>query len=173
MSVCILSSCGETEKTETTAPETPAPASIVDTVDFAVLPSDSTTHLISGFPKDLKAAELNDSDKRLVDSLMEALVADYNNQLVPKEKKTGDTSARSISVIHLKDYKKQYIAVINSRHEKEVWANCFCKAIEKRIEFVEWKKVPVKVIDGGNCFFNVKLNLAQRKAYEFKVNSGG
>lgn len=153
--------------------ETPATVATADTVDFAMLPSDSSAYLITGFEKNLKAVELNGADMRLVDSLMEALVADYNNKLLSQKAKPADTTTLAPSPIGLKDYKKQYIAVANARGEKEVWANCFCKAIEKRIEFVDWKKIPVKVIDGGNCFFNVKLNLAQRKAYDLKVNSGG
>lgn len=136
-----------------------------------MLPSDSTTHLLTGFPKDLKATELNDADRSLIDSLMKELASTYNSDLLKKkESKSADSS---ISAIDLNAYKKQYIAMINAKGEKEVWANCFCKAIEKRIEFVDWKKIPVKVIDGGNCFFHVKLNLAQRKTYDLKVNSGG
>jgi hypothetical protein len=173
LSLCLFSSCGDTKKTETPVPETVAPVAIADTVDFAVLPSDSTTHLISGFPKDLKATELTSTDLRLIDSLVGALVADYNSKPVFKKNTSADTSAGANPAMDLKEYKKQYLAVINARGEKEVWANYFCKAIEKRIEFVDWKKIPVKVIDGGNCFFNVKLNLARRKAYDFTVNSGG
>ncbi len=172
--LCLLSSCGET-KTETNVlpVENPAPQVSADTVDFATLPSDSTTHLITGFPRNLETATLNVTDQQLIDSLMEALVVDYNHALLSRKPKPGDTTALAPSPINLKDYKKQYIAVLNSKGEKEVWANCFCKAIEKRIEFVDWKKIPVKVIDGGNCFFHVKLNLAQRKTYDLKVNSGG
>lgn len=174
LSLCLLSSCGET-KTETNAlpVENPVPQVSADTVDFATLPSDSTTHLITGFPRNLETATLNGADQQLIDSLMEALVVDYNHALLSRKPKPGDTTALAPSPINLKDYKKQYIAVLNAKGEKEVWANCFCKAIEKRIEFVDWKKIPVKVIDGGNCFFNVKLNLAQRKTYDLKVNSGG
>lgn len=174
--VCLslLSSCGET-KTETSIlpADNTVPQVSADTIDFATLPSDSSTHLITGFPRNLETATLNGTDQHLVDSLMEALVADYNNTLLSQKPKPSDTTASAPSPIHLKDYKKQYIAVTNAKGEKEVWANCFCKAIEKRIEFVEWKKIPVKVIDGGNCFFNVKLNLSKRKAYDLKVNSGG
>jgi hypothetical protein len=171
--VYMLSSCGET-KTETNATpvDSLAPKAMVDTVDFAILPFDSTTHLITGFPKDLKAAELNDVDKQLIHSLMEDLVSVYNNDLI-KNKKAGKSTDSLTSAIDLNAYKKQYIAVMNARGEKEVWANCFCKAIEKRIEFVDWKKIPVKVIDGGNCFFHVKLNLSQRKTYDLSVNSLG
>lgn len=173
-SLCLLSSCGENKTETNTLPvEHPVPQVSTDTLDFATLPSDSSMHLITGFPRNLEAATLNGADQRLVDSLMEALVADYNNKLLSQKPKPADTTALAPSPMDLKQYKKQYIAVINTKGEKEVWANCFCKAIEKRIEFVDWKKTPVKVIDGGNCFFNVKLNLARRKAYDLQVNSGG
>lgn len=174
LSLCFLISCGES-KTDTNAlpAENPAPPVSADSVDFATLPSDSSTHLITGFPRNLETATLNGTDQHLIDSLMEALVAEYNSKLASEKSKPADSTALAPSPIDLKYYKKQYIVVLNAKGEKEVWANCFCKAIEKRIEFVDWKKTPVKVIDGGNCFFNVKLNLAQRKAYDLKVNSGG
>lgn len=172
-SLCLLSSCGESKPESNVLPiETPATQVSADTLDFAILPSDTSTHLITGFPRNLATATLNVTDQHLVDSLLSAQVMEYNTRLALREKKPGDTIPAP-DPIDLKTYKKQYIAVINAKGEKEVWANCFCKAIEKRIEFVDWKKTPVKVIDGGNCFFNVKLNLAQRKAYELKVNSGG
>lgn len=173
LSIYFLSSCGESKPESNALPvETPATQVSTDTLDFATLPSDSSTHLITGFPRNLEAATLTGADQRLIDSLMDAVAVDYNKQLLSQKARPADTTALAPSPIDLKTYKKQYIAVLNAKGEKEVWANCFCKAIEKRIEFVDWKKTPVKVIDGGNCFFNVKLNLAQRKAYDLKVNKG-
>ncbi len=167
----LFNSCGESKpKTETPSIDSLIPKAIVDTVDFAILPFDTSMTWITDFPKSLKGTELNETDKRLIDSLMGTVVLAYNNGLLNKK---GSEADSSISVIDLKAYKKQYIAVINTKGEKEVWANFFCKAIEKRIEFVDWKKIPVKVIDGGNCFFHVKLNLSQRKTYNLSVNSVG
>src|SRR6185437_13671129 len=45
---------------------------------------------------------------------------------------------------HPEKYYKQFIAVINSKGEKEVWVNCFCKVTGDG-----WKKNIEWVMDGG------------------------
>jgi hypothetical protein len=64
----------------------------------------------------------------------------------------------------LNKYKRQYIAVINKNGEKEVWVNCFCQYDET------WTRNVVVVLDGGNCYFNLKINLSKNKYYDFYVN---
>jgi hypothetical protein len=168
----LFNSCGESKpKTDIPSIDSLTPKTTVDTVDFAILPFDTSMTWITDFPKNLKATELNETDKHLIDSLMGTVVSAYNKGLL--KNKGIESADSSISVIDLKAYKKQYVAVTNAKGETEVWANFFCKAIEKRIEFLDWKKTPVKVIDGGNCFFHVKLNLSQRKTYDLSVNSVG
>jgi hypothetical protein len=45
---------------------------------------------------------------------------------------------------------------LNSKGEKEVWINCFCRDGER-----DWRKNLVFVKDGGNCYFNLKVNLSR------------
>ena len=54
---------------------------------------------------------------------------------------------------------------INSKGEKEVWVNCFCGQWDKSS-----RTNPVIVMDGGNCFFNLKINLTTGQYYELIVN---
>ena len=61
-------------------------------------------------------------------------------------------------------YYKQFIAVINKQGEKEVWINCFCSKDPK------WKNEVVLVLDGGNCYFQLKINLTKKLVYDFMVN---
>ena len=67
-------------------------------------------------------------------------------------------------VISLSNYKRQFIPVTNEKGEKVVWVNCFCDEKEY------WRKSIVFVLDGGNCYFNVKINLTQRTYYNLRVN---
>lgn len=67
--------------------------------------------------------------------------------------------------INLKNYKRQYVAVINSKNEKEVWINCICDNYNNN-----WKTQITYVEDGGNCFFNLKINLTKKIIYDFMVN---
>jgi hypothetical protein len=63
-----------------------------------------------------------------------------------------------------KDYKVQLIAIINDKGEKQVWVNCFCGAMSG------WRKSIVYVMDGGNCFFNLRINLTKGEYYDLAVN---
>lgn len=179
--ITLLNACNSPEKQTEQIPvpvektvEEPAEAK-----DYALLAFDASDAWLTEhvFSKEYKAAELSEVELRLTDSLMEAFLATYNKEEVPKilkrymEQKPKDKAELSWFSIDLKLYKKQYIAVLNAKGEKEVWANCFSKAIEERIEFTDWKKIPVRVSGGGANFFNLKVNLAQRTIYDFKVNS--
>jgi hypothetical protein len=69
-------------------------------------------------------------------------------------------------VIDLKRYYRQYIVVYNKRGEKEVWVNCFCNI--QSIDY--WRQKAVIVMGGGNCFFNVRINLTRKSYSDFMVN---
>lgn len=67
--------------------------------------------------------------------------------------------------IKLKDYYRQYVAFINNEGEKVVWINLFCNYFN-----TDWKKNVVFVLDGGECYFNLKINIEKGFAYDFEVN---
>jgi hypothetical protein len=74
---------------------------------------------------------------------------------------------RADFIIDLKNYKRQYVADINTHKQKEVWVNCFCSTRENN----DWKSAVVLVRDGGICYFHLKIIIEQKSYYEFTVNS--
>jgi hypothetical protein len=70
--------------------------------------------------------------------------------------------------IKLKNYKRQYICGINRSGDKEVWVNCFCKSDFQLLKY--WRSQTVVVMDGGECFFNLKINLTKKIRYDIMVN---
>lgn len=64
----------------------------------------------------------------------------------------------------LSKYKRQFIIVTDKNKDRIVWANLFCS------EFKSWKKSVVVVDDGGNCYFNLYINLTQRSFEPLNVN---
>lgn len=84
---------------------------------------------------------------------------DYNNSL------DKDHKQWSIDLIKF-NYRKQLIAVTNKTGEKEVWVNCFCNTWDND----RWKTEMMLVADGGNCYFNFKINLTTKKYYDLGVN---
>jgi hypothetical protein len=101
---------------------------------------------------------LSQRDIERVEDLLVETVADYNNSL------SSGYEDHKID-LKTKDYKKQLIAVVNSKGEKEVWVNCFCD-----IDGDSWRQGIVMVSDGGPCFFNFKINLTTKEVYELMVN---
>jgi hypothetical protein len=56
--------------------------------------------------------------------------------------------------------------VINQEGEKEIWINFFCNEWES----VGWKTDLMIVLDGGNCYFNLKVNLTNKTYSELIIN---
>jgi hypothetical protein len=112
------------------------------------------------FDNTYKTARLTQKDFIIIDSLQIACVTEYNNSL-DKEHKQWSID------LNKHNYKRQIIAVTNKSGEKEVWVNCFCRTWDNR-----WKTEIMIVDDGGNCYFNFKINLAAKKFYELGVNGG-
>ena len=138
----------------------------LDTATFAILPfSEKSEYLLSNStPTELTAVEIQQ-----VNDLLSKAVAEQNQA---EEKDFQQTvkmfpdaaQHRGNYFIDLTRYKRQFIAVINTKGEKVVWVNCFCHAE------LNWRKEEIVVYDGGNCYFNVKINLTKASWYEMMVN---
>jgi hypothetical protein len=104
-------------------------------------------------PATLAQEDIGQIERSLIES-----VTKYNNSLaVGHDDYKIDLKGR--------DYKKQLVAVTNSKGEKEVWVNCFCDDWDKA-----WRARVVSVEDGGPCYFNFKINLTTKKVYDLMVN---
>jgi hypothetical protein len=128
-----------------------------DTSRTAVIPFDQKGNY--PFDNSYKPSQLTQQDINNVDSMLIACVTDYNNSL-DKEHKQWSIDLKKYN------YRKQLIAVTNKKGEKEVWVNCFCNTWGSD----KWKTEIMHVNDGGNCYFNFKINLATKKFYELGVN---
>lgn len=108
-----------------------------------------------------KPAQLTSTDLQEIDKILLKFADAYNKHtlslLAPGDDKRN-------YLIDLKDYKRQYTPTINSKGEKEVEIYCMCNTSD-----VNWKKEPVIVMDGGKCYFMLKINLAT-KDFESSVN---
>lgn len=92
----------------------------------------------------------------MIEKIISVTVAERN-----KQSQSGIDNPRQ--------YYKQIIAAINAGGQKEVWINCFCTPYEKR----HWRKGVVMILDGGPCFFNIKINLNTNTVMSFAVNGVG
>lgn len=111
------------------------------------------------FDNSYKPTTFTQEDINNVDSLFITCVTNYNNSL-DKDHKEWSIDLKKYN------YKKQLILVTNKKGEKEVWVNCFCRTWDTN----NWKKEILLVHDGGNCYFNFKLNLTTKQFYDLIVN---
>jgi hypothetical protein len=164
--IICLTSCAQT-KTETQKNEQQQNGYTVDSSVVAILPFDSNHYWVF---KDGKPADLTNDDFRKIETILNKCVNDYNPDQERQFKEINDKHPeyeldKKNFTIDLTLYKRQYIAILNSKGEKEVWVNCFCGAGSQN-----WKKNLILVLDGGNCYFNLKINLSTGQYYELTVN---
>jgi hypothetical protein len=133
--------------------------SLIEGVDFVILPYEpSTDERISWSFKEGMPTELTTNDLEIINKILQDAVNKYNNG----KKFSWENN------IKLEEYKRQYIAIINNNGEKEVYVNCFrSKSIENGDY---WKNEFIFVLDGGNNFFNVIINLTKMMYYDFMTN---
>jgi hypothetical protein len=111
------------------------------------------------FNNSYRPAQYNRSDFEAIDSFFKQCVFDYNNRI------RKDRKYLTIN-LEKRTYQKQLIFVTNARGERIVWVNCFCGPWPTDY----WKTQIVAVDDGGNCFFNFKVNLTTHTYFELMVN---
>lgn len=60
-------------------------------------------------------------------------------------------------------YWRQYVGYVNTKGERVVWVNAYCDSAppERGIHFVR---------DGGDCYWQVKMNLTRKKIYDLSIN---
>ncbi len=138
-----------------------------DTTLVAILPFDDDDPWIdvTGKPTTLAGQELLETDRLLRQAIAQYNPGQEKEWAEISKKYPNDTFNRDRFVINLPRYKRQYMPYLNPKGEKEVWINCFC-----RFQGQDWRKSPVFVLDGGNCYFNLKVNLSRGTYYDLMVN---
>jgi hypothetical protein len=161
-----LTSCGQT-KIEPKNKALQKNIYKVDTSVVAILPFEKTQYWVF---KNNKPSDLTNDDLLKIETILNKCIKDYNPEQERQFKKINDKHSdykldRENFIINLTHYKRQYVATLNSKGEKEVWVNCFCDAWN-----TDWKKELIIVNDGGNCYFNLKINLKTERYYDLMVN---
>ena len=128
----------------------------VDPTKYAIIRYNKTNGIVMFDKSDNpKAATLSSAE---VDN-MEILVDSAYRRLSNYSSAGNRSSPEPLSV-----YKRQYIAIVNGKGQKEVWINFFCAPPDG------WRKDESIVADGGICVLTLRINLTLRKAYELIPN---
>jgi len=139
--------------------------------DFVVLDNQNTVNeLITRFkilPASATTASLSATELGEVKQLLTKCITDYNDQVSADFKRRGEKKkyAEMYQIRSLSKYKVQFVPFINEKGEKEVWINGFCSDFT-----TDWKTEIVHVLDGGNCYFTVRLNMSNNKCVAVGTN---
>jgi hypothetical protein len=144
-------SCTTNENALAQGTQSKVPAA--DYSSMVVLPFDTNYYWI--FEGKCKNAALSTVEIDMVDALVKDCIAQYM-----KDRKRDDQYA-----VARKGYNLQLVAVTNEHGEKEVWVNAICKRSTDN-----WRSGIVMVMDGGNCYYHMKVNLSKKTYYDFGVN---
>jgi len=168
--VFFLLSCGQNqnkEKNKRIEQNIKSKKIQLDTSIIAILPYDTTQYWIF---KNAKQSDLSLTELKEVEKILTDCIEKYNieqKQRFEKLNKQHPEYNFDINqfIIDIKRYKRQYIPIVNNKGQKEVWINCFCDTFG-----MNWKKEQIDVMDGGNCFFNLKVNIDKKEYFDFMVN---
>lgn len=110
--------------------------------------------------KDVTPSVLNKKELSEIEKILEYAMSSHNVQFIK------GTDEYKHWGLELNNYKRQYVPVINQKGEKVIWINFFCQDFKNR----DWRKEIPIVADGGNCYFNIKINLTTKKYSDLRIN---
>lgn len=144
------------------------------TIDITIFTTHAKKNSI--FSKDYQLSQLNKSDISECEHILKNFIDQYNIKgkikLDSLEKHYNTPKYKGIQFlenqfyIDLQKYGRQYIAVKDKHSHKIVYINCFCNPSEFTYRKHDW----VQVDDGGNCFFQIKIDLNDKKVIDFREN---
>ncbi|WP_111710325.1 hypothetical protein [Lutibacter citreus] len=165
----IISSCEQqAEKKKTTKTETKETVEKITESNFTILPFDQSWHWVF---KNVKPTELTQTEIDEIELILEKVITENNQNQKENLKKHNEKYPKyqwketGFELDLNKGYYRQYVPVINENGEKEVWINFFCSTMKDN-----WKTDLVMVHDGGNCFFNIKVNLTKKNYSDLRIN---
>jgi len=106
-----------------------------------------------------KPTRLQREDFPIIEDVLVQSAEDFNEQI------KSPAYSSDYRPINLKNYSFQLIPYQNSENETEVWVNAFCDDVGLNM----WEQIIV-VDDGGECFFNLIINIDEVDYKDVYVN---
>ena len=139
----------------------------IDSNVVAILPFDSTEYWAFWVFKEGKPTNLTNDNLHKIEIILNTCIKDYNTEKEGRLKEFLEIDPKNKNdiknlTIDLTRYKRQYVAILNSKGEKHVFVSCFCKTWDSnwKKDFLLFEK------QEGNCVFSVKINLTTEQYYQ-------
>ena len=90
----------------------------------------------------------------------------------------SNTQGHILTVETLSNYFRQYVGFRNSSNERVIWVNALCEILKRTIEkdgqylLEPWNinEEIISVDDGGDCYWNVFINIDKQEHYKLSIN---
>jgi hypothetical protein len=121
--------------------------------------------------KDAKPTTLSENELFEIEKIIDQAVKENNERQLKRlethNKEYPDNKWTETGFeLETKGFKRQYVPVINSDGQKVIWINFFCDDWGSE----NWKSDIMFVLDGGNCYFNLKVNLETKTYSDLSIN---
>ncbi len=134
---------------------------IIGGSEYAILPYQDYLSIKNATPAKLSHAEVLNIEE-IIKKEVSKIINSHNKELDEYYQKYNTDRDED-----LYKYASQYVAYYNSKGEKIVWIDFFCNPEE----FENWRiELKPDVEDGGNCFFNLKVNTETNEIFDFYIN---
>ncbi|MEM8895811.1 MAG: hypothetical protein AAGC88_14615 [Bacteroidota bacterium] len=106
--------------------------------------------------------EITHSEIKEIRGLMKGYVSSYNQKLNAEIRYKSEFDL--MKIMGMNRYRLQFVPFEDDFGDTIVWINGFCD------NYDYWKNDIVQVLDGGNCFFQLLINLSKRDLLDIRVN---
>lgn len=140
----------------------------LDKSDFVVLPFQEEWDWVfsNAKPTELSQAELIEIEK-LINLAIKKNNENEASKLINHNKNYSNDKWKETGYeLKIKRFKRQYVPVINQNGKKEIWINFFCDDWG----VADWRSDLIQVLDGGNCYFSLKIDLTNKTYSELSIN---
>ena len=143
----------------------------IDKSRYVILPYDKSDYYVAGrFTTNSVKAKLTEKEIGELEPILYQCIKEYNDkqeQAYNANHSNPADAKRKGFMIDISNYKFQFIAARTPKGDKIVWVNCSCAY------FDYWNKQIIRINDGGNCFFNLMIDVTKGFYYDFSVNANG
>lgn len=114
------------------------------------------------------------TDNKLLWTPSKAQLDQIDSILIQALKDTLEIN-NNFEIKNINHYYRQYVCYLDTNGDSIVFINAFCRLLASPVDSCgtiiwkkyDWKNKILDVMDGGACFWNIRINLTKKKYFDF------